>query len=156
MSTLAELHAVEEALLSAPSGVNLCITTNSWAAISSITNWHMWSDGRRCKFTGEAVMCHIHLHTQALAAKGNMVTYQHLYSHIPEKKHQAQAVGSVELAKLKHKLHSMKDHLWGSHSHWINSDASCSSEGGCMANFLHKARYGALPMRAMHHHFYWR
>jgi hypothetical protein len=240
MSTLAELHAVEEALLSAPSGVNLCIATDSRAAISSITNWHTWSDGRRRKFAGEAVVRRIHLHTQAIAAKGNTVAYQHLYSHIPEKKRLARAVGPVELAKLKRKLRSMKDRLWGSHSRWIDGnvgadllagsahhatpthntwtmgregrsvvlfdhsgreisgnirrgvlatetkkwperlrrkpvrgrflrdqrtnhtathdalDASRSSEGGRMANFLHKARYGALPVRAVRHHFYWR
>ncbi|ELR11433.1 uncharacterized protein ACA1_121300 [Acanthamoeba castellanii str. Neff] len=68
VSTLAELHAIEEALLSAPSGVNLC---------------------------------------------GHTVTYQHVYSHIPDKKRLARAAGPKELTKLKYKLHSMKDRLWG-------------------------------------------
>ncbi len=109
VSMLVELHAIEEVLLCAPSRVNLCVATDLWAAISSINNWHMWSDGCRRKFAGEAVVRCIHLHTCAIIARGNTVTYQHLYSHIPEKKHLVQAAGPEEVAKLKRKLHNMKD-----------------------------------------------
>jgi hypothetical protein len=109
VSMLVELHAIEEVLLCAPSGVNLCIATDSQVVISSVSNWHMWSDGCRCKFAGEAVVCCIHLHMCAIVAKGNMVTYQHLYSHILEKRCLVWASGPVEMAKLKCKLCNMKD-----------------------------------------------
>jgi hypothetical protein len=237
---LAELHAIEEAILSAPGNVNVCVATDSLAAIKSIHNWHSWSEGRQRKFVGEAVVRRIHRHTQDIASNGRSVSYQHLYSHIQEKKRKARANGPVVIAKLKNKLRAMKDRLWGPHARWIEGnegadllagDAHCSaptqapwtmgSEGravvlfddkgrevtgnirrmvavaeagkwpdrmrrkpvrgrvlrdkltdyrathtaldanrsrdtGRMANFLHKARYGALPVRAVAHHHYWR
>ncbi|ELR11432.1 uncharacterized protein ACA1_121290 [Acanthamoeba castellanii str. Neff] len=35
-------------------------------------------------------------------------------------------------------------------------DSTQCLDTGRMSNFLHKARYGALPVRAVRHHFYWR
>jgi hypothetical protein len=127
---LVELHAIEEVLLCAPSRVNLCIATDSWAVISSVNNWHKWSDGRRRKFAGEAIMRCIHLHMCAIVARGNMVAYQHLYSHILEKKRLAWATGPEEMAKLKHKLRNMKDQLWGAHSHWTDGNVGADLLAG--------------------------
>jgi ribonuclease HI len=240
ISMLAELHAIEEALLSAPCGVNLCIATDSLAAINSIKNWCSWSLSRKRKFVGEAIVRRIHGHISDIASAGRTVTFQHLYSHIPDKKRKARDAGPLELAKLKGKLRAMKDRLWGDHVRWIEGNVGADALAGVahgaapthlpwtmgqkgqdvvlfnqrgrevtgnvqrivakgeahkwpermrrkptrgrflrdkhtdyratysaldpgrgvstgrMANFLHKARYGALPVKAVRHHHYWR
>lgn len=48
------------------------------------------------------------------------------------------------------------DRLTDYHATHTALDAGRSSDTARMANFLHKARYGALPVRAVVHHHYWR
>jgi ribonuclease HI len=139
ISVLVELHAIEEAILSSPSGVNLCVATDSLVAIQSIGNWNSWSEGCRRKFAGEAIVRHILKCIQAAVDNGRNVSFQHMYSHIPNKKKKARATSPTELARLKGKLCAMKDRLWGAHSQW--------TDGNVGADLLARSAHNATPVQ---------
>jgi ribonuclease HI len=240
VSMVAELHAIEEALVCAPATTNVCIATDSKAGIDAITGWLGKPAKHRRTCVGAGVLARIQCHLDEYKTLGREVHFQHIYSHISRKKSTAAAQGQAEVRALAKKLDFLKNQLWGPFERWVagNEGAdkladqghasppilgpwvvpACSPDvvlfdgKGCivegniarkvlqkesgkwvtgmktkpargaalraegidrgathaaldlsplprvrrMANFLHKARYGMLPVKNTRHHLYWR
>ncbi len=120
ISMVAELHAIEEALLCTPAGVNICVATDSKASIEAITNWHTWKPGRRSKQEGRGVIERITALVEQLRNRGRVVKLQHIYSHISHKLSAATALGEAD--KFQAKLQLLKDELWGPFRPWMEGN----------------------------------
>jgi len=139
ISMVAELHAIEEALLCAPAGVNICVATDSKASIDAISNWHTWKPGRRSKQEGRGAIERITTLVEQLRSSGRSVRFQHIYSHINSKISAATALGEAE--KYQAKLQVLKNELWGPFQPWVEGNEGAHR----LAGLGHSKPYAVEP-----------
>lgn len=139
ISMVAELHAIEEALLCTPMGVNICVAMDSRASIDTISNWHLWKPGRHAKQEGRGAIECITTLVKQLHSSGRSVKFQHIYSHINHKLSMAAALGEAE--KFQAKLQVLKDELWGPFQPWMEGNEGAD----WLAGLGHTKPYAVEP-----------
>jgi ribonuclease HI len=120
VSMVVELHSIEEALLSMPAGVNVCVATDSKASIEVISNWHAWKPGQRTKQEGRGTIERINALLSQFWASRRTVQFQHIYSHIDQKLRLVATKGEAD--KLCAKLQVLRNELWGLFEAWVKGN----------------------------------
>lgn len=106
-----------------PKGHNIMVVTDSKAAIDIIRHYHSWGPSKQQQHMARQVTLRIHSLIKAIKAEfGKSVTFQHIYSHIKDKKTKAQAQGSEAVQALNHKLELLENALHGDLSRWTDAN----------------------------------
>lgn len=133
ISTLAELYAIEAALTHMPKGHNIMVVTDSKAAIDTIKNYHTWGPSKQQRHVARHVTLRIHALIGAIKGEYNKaVTFQHIYSHIKNKKLKAQKMGDEAINALNYKLDFLSNTLHGDLNEWVGANEEAdrlASEG---------------------------
>jgi ribonuclease HI len=123
VSTLAELYAIEAALIHMPKGHNIMVITDSKAAINIITNFHTWGPSKQQKHAAQQVTTCIHtLISTIYSDYGKKVVLQHIYSHVKDKKAIAAKGGKAAISALNDKLDVLQFQLHGNLEMWIKGN----------------------------------
>jgi ribonuclease HI len=119
ISTVLELLAIEEALLSSPTNLNIHIITDSKSAIDIINNYKKWPTCKQKNTIAEATIKRILKLIKNLQKASQTVLFTHIYSHINNKRTKATSEGTAETAKFEKKLEAMKNILPGDFNNYI-------------------------------------
>lgn len=115
ISLVAEIHAIELALYMVPPHCPLTIFTDSQSAIDSIFNYHKWSYKQKKNSPVSSNLQRIAQRLQARSEKHTVTSFDHIYSHITQKKRKARRAGQAALKKHYQKINKYKKHygpLW--------------------------------------------
>jgi exonuclease III len=102
---IAELEAIEVALLTAPESMKVHIWTDSAAAIAAITNWDLLTQARRRKISERAAIRRItDIIKQRQELYGASTEFTHVPSHIKQKRAHYEKTDQQKLATLERKI----------------------------------------------------
>jgi hypothetical protein len=136
MSMLAKLHTIEEVLICALAGVNICVTMDSKSSIDTIATWPTKALAIKQTRVGANVITCICKHLATLSRQGQDVRFQHIYSHIMCKTTTATAKGHVEVEAFSLKVANLKMQLWGPFDHWVEGNEGANALADLGHNLL--------------------